>query len=70
MTSDSDQEITECLKLVLSASRLGLVHESINVNRIHDYTRSWFACKLNHPFIAGALLTNEKGRTASLHKRF
>lgn len=38
MTSDDDQEIAGCLKLVLAASRLGLVHESINVNRIHDYT--------------------------------
>lgn len=39
MTSDNDTEITECLALVLGASRLGLVHESINVNRILDYTR-------------------------------
>lgn len=38
MTSDNDTEITECVSLVLSASRLGLVHESINVNRIMDYT--------------------------------
>lgn len=45
MTSDNDTEIMDCLGLVLQASRLGLVHESINVNRIHDYTRSWFACK-------------------------
>ncbi|QSZ28718.1 hypothetical protein DSL72_003220 [Monilinia vaccinii-corymbosi] len=43
MTSENDDEITECLNLVLKASRLGLVHESINVNRIQDYTRSWFA---------------------------
>jgi uncharacterized protein len=43
MTSDNDTEISHCIKLVLSASPLGLVHESINVNRIHDYTRSWFA---------------------------
>ncbi|RDL40012.1 Six-hairpin glycosidase [Venustampulla echinocandica] len=43
MTSDDDKEIMECVKLVLTASRLGLVHESINVNRIMDYTRSWFA---------------------------
>ena len=47
MTSDDDKEIGECIDLVLRASRLGLVHESINVNRIHDYTRSWFACKLS-----------------------
>ena len=45
MTSDDDTEIEKCVDLVLAASRLGLVHESINVNRIHDYTRSWFACK-------------------------
>ncbi|KAG9234056.1 hypothetical protein BJ875DRAFT_377313 [Amylocarpus encephaloides] len=43
MTSDDDKEISECLGLVLKASRLGLVHESINVNKIMDYTRSWFA---------------------------
>jgi meiotically up-regulated gene 157 (Mug157) protein len=47
MTSDDDKEIGECIDLVLRASRLGLVHESINVNRIHDYTRSWFACKFS-----------------------
>ncbi|KXT03296.1 hypothetical protein AC578_4818 [Pseudocercospora eumusae] len=43
MTSDDDDEITELLKLVKKASPLGLVHESINVERIRDYTRSWFA---------------------------
>lgn len=43
MTSDNDAEISRCIKLVLSASSLGLIHESINVNHIHDYTRSWFA---------------------------
>ncbi|TAQ86953.1 hypothetical protein B7494_g4712 [Chlorociboria aeruginascens] len=39
MTSDDDAEIKECLDLVLRASRLGLVHESIHVNRIGEYTR-------------------------------
>ncbi|EKD21685.1 DUF1237 domain protein [Drepanopeziza brunnea f. sp. 'multigermtubi' MB_m1] len=43
MTSDNDTEIMECVNLVLKASKLGLVHESINVNYIQDYTRSWFA---------------------------
>ncbi|OWP03159.1 hypothetical protein B2J93_7185 [Marssonina coronariae] len=43
MTSDNDTEISECVDMVLQASALGLVHESINVNRISDYTRSWFA---------------------------
>ncbi|KAG4428639.1 hypothetical protein IFR05_015876 [Cadophora sp. M221] len=43
MTSDDDKEIMGCVDMVLSASPLGLVHESINVNQIRDYTRSWFA---------------------------
>ncbi|KAL9119805.1 MAG: hypothetical protein Q9187_003636 [Circinaria calcarea] len=42
-TSDKDDEITASLQAVLQSSRLGLVHESINVNRIVDYTRVWFA---------------------------
>ncbi|KAL4787998.1 hypothetical protein BJX76DRAFT_317493 [Aspergillus varians] len=42
-TSDSDSEITECINLVRNSSLLGLVHESIDVNNIHDYTRPWFA---------------------------
>lgn len=45
MTTDNDSEIEASLAFVLKASRLGLVHESINVNRIGEYTRSWFACK-------------------------
>jgi meiotically up-regulated gene 157 (Mug157) protein len=51
MTTDDDKEIMECLNLVLKASPLGLVHESINVNRIKDYTRSWFACMFLFLFI-------------------
>ncbi|RHZ73828.1 hypothetical protein CDV55_105514 [Aspergillus turcosus] len=43
LTSDSDAEITECINLVRNSSLLGLVHESINVNNIKDYTRPWFA---------------------------
>ncbi|KAL4761060.1 glycoside hydrolase family 125 protein [Aspergillus foveolatus] len=42
-TSDSDTEIRECLSLVKNSSLLGLVHESINVNNIVEYTRPWFA---------------------------
>ncbi|KAI1078203.1 glycoside hydrolase family 125 protein [Whalleya microplaca] len=42
-TSDDDEEIWECLDLVLRASKLGLLHESVNVDYIHSYTRSWFA---------------------------
>ncbi|KAL8709952.1 MAG: hypothetical protein Q9220_005402 [cf. Caloplaca sp. 1 TL-2023] len=43
MTSDDDEEISAALSAVTSSSRLGLVHESIHVERITDYTRSWFA---------------------------
>lgn len=43
LTSDDDSEILECINAVRNSSRLGLVHESINVNDIQDYTRSWFA---------------------------
>ncbi|EAQ87950.1 hypothetical protein CHGG_04569 [Chaetomium globosum CBS 148.51] len=42
-TSDDDEEIMGCLQLVLNSSLLGLIHESVNVNFVHSYTRSWFA---------------------------
>lgn len=42
-TSDNDTEIKECLDLVLSSARLGLIHESIDVQYMPQYTRSWFA---------------------------
>ena len=42
-TTDNDEEISECLELVLRSSELGLVHESIDVERASSYTRSWFA---------------------------
>lgn len=38
-TSDNETEILECLDLVLRSSRLGLVHESVDVNSISSYTR-------------------------------
>jgi len=43
MTSDDDDEIAGLLADVKRASPLGLVHESVNVDRVRDYTRSWFA---------------------------
>ncbi|KAL9601084.1 MAG: hypothetical protein Q9219_002794 [cf. Caloplaca sp. 3 TL-2023] len=43
MTSDDDEEISEALRSVRSTSRLGLIHESIHVEHVTDYTRSWFA---------------------------
>ncbi|GJN70617.1 hypothetical protein VFPFJ_08883 [Purpureocillium lilacinum] len=42
-TSDSDEEIKECLNYVLKSAKLGLVHESVDVNYLSQYTRSWFA---------------------------
>ena len=38
-TSDDDDEIMECLELVLKASPLGLIHESVNVEYPASYTR-------------------------------
>lgn len=43
MTSDNDTEILESINLVRNSSLLGLVHESINVMNITDYTRPWFS---------------------------
>ena len=46
MTSNNDDEIKQVLEDVRDTSRLGLVHESVNVNRATDYTR-----KLAEPFL-------------------
>ncbi|TKX24289.1 metal-independent alpha-mannosidase-like protein 1 [Elsinoe australis] len=43
MTSDDDEEIMKCLDLVKKGCPLGLVHESVNVDKVRDYTRPWFA---------------------------
>ena len=37
-TSDDDDEINACLDLVLDSAPLGLMHESVNVNRVASYT--------------------------------
>ncbi|KAK2066823.1 hypothetical protein P8C59_000607 [Phyllachora maydis] len=42
-TSDDDDEIMRCITYVLESSKLGLVHESVDVNLATSYTRSWFA---------------------------
>ena len=44
MTSDDDDEIMECLHTVRNSSRLGLVHESINVNHVAQYTSRCTPC--------------------------
>ncbi len=44
MTSNSDDEVKQCLDLLLKSSAgTGFLHESFNVNNVNDYTRSWFA---------------------------
>ncbi|MCJ1339833.1 hypothetical protein MMC09_005125 [Bachmanniomyces sp. S44760] len=43
MTSNDDDEISESLEAVLHTSKLGLVHESINVDRVADYTSKSFS---------------------------
>lgn len=41
MTSEDDEEIVEILNAVKRVSPLGLIHESINVDRTKDYTRKF-----------------------------
>ncbi|MCJ1314113.1 hypothetical protein MMC25_007793 [Agyrium rufum] len=43
MTTDDEDEILNGLTAVLETSKLGLVHESVHVDRVYDYTRIWFA---------------------------
>ena len=43
MTTDDEVEIEKILRNIKDASHLGLIHESVNVDRLRDYTRSWFA---------------------------
>lgn len=45
-TTDDEDEIVECLTLVLKSARLGLVHESIDVNSISSYTSQY-----PHPYL-------------------
>lgn len=43
MTSDDDAEIEQVLKWIKDISPLGLIHESVNVDKANQATRSWFA---------------------------
>ncbi len=44
MTSESDEEIRQCLlQLISTDAGTGFIHESFNCNDANDYTRSWFA---------------------------
>ena len=38
MTSNDEEEIKNCLDDVRDTSKLGLIHESVNVNRVSDFT--------------------------------
>ena len=38
MTTNDDEEIKKLLDMVLQASKLGLIHESVNVNSLAQYT--------------------------------
>ncbi len=72
MTSNDDDEIDDALKAVRDSSRLGLVHESINVERVADYTRG---CTMHiHPYITSMLIVTQgpglRGPIPSLLKRF
>ncbi|KAI0482011.1 hypothetical protein GGR56DRAFT_618121 [Xylariaceae sp. FL0804] len=42
-TSNDDDEIMDCVYFVLRSSKFGLVHESVDVNKMGTWTRSWFA---------------------------
>lgn len=43
-TTDDDDEIVNAIEIVLAVSaELGLIHESVNIDRAKDYTRPWFA---------------------------
>jgi meiotically up-regulated gene 157 (Mug157) protein len=43
VTGEHDEEILELLELIKKASPLGLIHESVDVEDVRVYTRSWFA---------------------------
>lgn len=48
MTSNDDDEIKQVLIDVRDTSKLGLIHESVNVNRALDYTRESISFPLRH----------------------
>ena len=60
-TSTSDDEISECLLLLINSSACtGLMHESFNRNDVNDYTRPWFAWA--NSFFGHLILTIAKDR--------
>ena len=59
-TSDDDAEIMGCLDLVLRSSKLGLIHESVNVNFPTAYTRTF-------PFLSSPLASSHFSLAHSIH---
>lgn len=51
-TSDDDEEIMGCINFVLKSARLGLIHESIDVNSVGAYTS-----KRTFPHVASSVAT-------------
>jgi meiotically up-regulated gene 157 (Mug157) protein len=44
LTSNDEKEIAECItQLQITAEKTGFIHESVNVDDVKKYTRSWFA---------------------------
>lgn len=42
-TSDDDEEIMGCIDFVLKSAKLGLIHESIDVNNLGSYTSEYLS---------------------------
>lgn len=71
MTSDDDEEIEDVLLAVKRVSHLGLVHESIHVDRTRDYTRKPSAYQLSMLGILTRLqAAGSLGLTRYLLRRF
>lgn len=66
MTSDDDDEIMDALHAVRDASRLGLVHESINVDRVTDFTSEFPFYRHLVPLHADGYLSRELVRVGEL----
>lgn len=72
MTSEDDDEIKESLNIVLKSSALGLIHESVNVNSVRDYTSTLIFCHLQFhraDFRSRKLVCLGKFRLRSDHHR-
>lgn len=48
-TSDDDEEIMGCIDFVLKSAKLGLIHESIDVNNLGSYTSEYLLNPSHNP---------------------